>query len=331
MIAKNPSSATELVDYLHDVYLTDRINLRQSTVQQIEVSIKIFGRFLERPATIDDLRKDTIVKFMAWYAGLVKGSTVNAKRKDLVAIWRVAWDKGDTRCAVRKIPRAREEKLEPEAYFLDTMQAIIKRAGELDGTVGTSGKHRWSIPRSLWWTALLTTQYSTAARIGALRQAKTADCDLARRTLTLRAKTQKQNAEQSFTLIPDAVRAIEAIYDPTREDLFWWPYCRRYFHDYYDRHIIKPLGIPSTGRSMDKTHKIRRTTLSYVAVQNRHQAYNLAGHRNPETTDRHYLDPRIVNPDGASLLVPSLSADPTDDPSSDPDEPAIFSMADYVG
>lgn len=316
---------TPLRDYFREVYIPDRVNLRPGTIEQFQVSIRMFDRFLNRPSTIDDLCQETIACFMSWYVAKVAASTVNAKRKDLLALWRTAWDRHDTRKAPRKIRRAKEAYHEPRAYSLETMQEIIKQAGKLRGTVGDPKKHQFAIPRAQWWTALILTQYSTAARIGAVRATRTTDCDLGRRTLRLRAETQKQNRDQTFTLIPDAVAAIREIYDRRREYLFWWPYKRRYFHDCYNRLIIKPLGFDPEPGAMNRTHKIRRTTLSHVAAQNKDQAFKLAGHRDPATTERHYLDPAIVNPDGAALYVPSL----TSSSRPDPDSPDVISIEDY--
>ncbi len=315
---------TQLHSYLNKTYAEDRINLRETTLAQIRTSIRAFERFLERAAMIADLQEDTVTSFLAWYSQFVVGRTVNAKRKDLLALWRLAWDKHHTRIGPRHIARARESQPEPEAYDLATMKAILDQASKIPGTIGRPAKDPWVIPRADWWTALMASQYSTAARIGALRSTLTVDCDLRAGTLLLRAKEQKQNRDQSFTLMPEAVEAIRAIYDPNRKYLFWWPYCKRYFYTCYDRFIIKPLGIVPKRKSMEKTHKIRRTTLSHVASKDREAAYQLAGHRDRRTTDQHYLDPRIVNPQGAAPLIPSLKNLPPTPPDDDPDDGMIL-------
>ncbi len=125
------TAQTTLQSYLETVYVEDRINLRASTVSAICYSIRAYARFLERSPTIADLNKDTITSFMAWYAQRVAGSTVNAKRKDLLALWRVAWDKRHTRVAPRKIARARESQPEaPKSVVIHRLEVHQRGKGK---------------------------------------------------------------------------------------------------------------------------------------------------------------------------------------------------------
>lgn len=326
-----PDKHTPLRAYFREVYVPDRVNLRAGSIAQIETTIAIFGRHLGRAPTIDDLDEPTLRQFKAAYsAGLVPGqqqrppsaATVNSKLRDLCALWRLAWDKHDTRKAPRKIRRAREDRRQPVAYSLAEMRQILQEAGRMQGTVGTAGRHPHVIAGGLWWTALILTCYSTAARIGALLAVRAEDYDGTR--IFLRAKTQKQHADQSVWPSAEAIVAIDAMHDARRATLFWWPYGRRYLYRCH-RRLLDRAGIVSTRRGMDQFQKYRRTGLSHVAAQNEDQAVKLAGHSSPAITRRNYLDPDIVNPSGAALLVPSL-ADPPGDP--DPD-PIVLSIQDY--
>lgn len=330
---KKPAPDTTLLDYFTDVYVPDRVNLRDPTISQIRVTLRIFGRFLSRPATLDDLDENTLNSFKAAYSAgtlpeqkhAAAAATVNSKLRDLRAIWATAWDRHHTRKAPRKIRRAREERRQPKAYSLAEMRRILSQARSLTGTVGIIGREPFVIERRLWWPALILACYSTAARIGATMAVRTADYD--GRRIYLRAENQKQHADQTVWPNQEAIEAIDAIYDPRRLYLFWWPYSRRYLYRFHKQSILDAAGIVSTRKGMDQFQKYRRTGLSHVAAQNEDQAVKLAGHSSPAITRRNYLDPDIVNPEGAAALVPNLTPDPHDDPNG----PAILPMSGYAG
>ena len=333
MIAKNSTPTMTLKRYLLDVYRPDRVNLRTKTVDQMLTSLRRFEAFLGRPSTLQDLDEQTFNDFKAAYGGgnledqkrSPAAATVNSKLRDLCAIWQLAWDRHDIRKAPRKIRRARLPKRQPKAYTLAQMRLILKQAQSLAGTVGLVGRDPHVIERRLWWPALIHTCYSTAARIGALLSASPQDYD--GRRLFLRAENQKQGADQTVCLSAEAIKAVDAIYDPRRPELFWWPYGRRYLWRYHKKRILDPAGIVSTRKGMDQFQKYRRTGLSYIAAENEDQAVKVAGHSSPAITRRNYLDPDIVNPTGAAEFIPSLTETPPDDP----EGPNVLSMADYVG
>ena len=332
MIAKSTSPTTTLKYYLLDVYRHDHM-LRAVTVDQMLTSLRRFEAFLCRPSTLQDLDEQTINDFKKSYAGGMltdqKGvkpaaATINSKLRDLCAIWQLAWDRHDTRKAPRKIRRARLPKRQPKAYTLAQMRLILKQAYSLAGTIGLVGRDPHVIERRLWWPALIHTCYSTAARITALLSATPEDYD--GRRLFLRAENQKQDADQTVWLSDDAIKAVDAIFDPRRPELFWWPYGRRYFWRFHKERILDPAGIVSTRKGMDQFQKYRRTGLSYIAAQNEDQAVKVAGHSSPAITRRNYLDPDIVNPTGAAEFLPSLTETPPDDPQG----PDVLPIADYA-
>jgi len=307
---------TSLSKYLLDVYVPDRTNLRPPTIEQMRVSIRIFDRFLGRNATLNDLDEETICGFKkAYAAGQVAGQkttpqpdTICSKLRDIEAIWRTAWNRRHTRKAPRKITRPRKPKRQPKAYSLQEMRQIIAQVETLPGTVGVANVHPFVIERKLWWRALVLCYDG--------------------RALYLRAEHQKQHADQTVWPNADGIDAIEAIYDPKRPTLFWWPYRRDYLYRYHKRAILVPAGIEvnRTRKGMDQLQKYRRTGLSHVAAQSEDLAVKLAGHSSPAITRRNYLDPDIVNPHGAAALVPSLAPPPED-----PDDPPIYKIADHAG
>lgn len=139
--------------------------------------------------------------------------------------------------------------------------------------------------------------YDTAARIGAILQTRPEDVDLANRTVFLRASTQKQNADQLFYLSAQAVDALAPIYDPGRELVWPWPYNRRTLWLRFRRQIVNPAGVrtPPGGRQL--FHRLRRTSLSYMAKHDIRLAVEAAGHSDEKITRGHYIDPEIAAPD----------------------------------
>ena len=134
-------------------------------------------------------------------------------------------------------------------------------------------------------------------------RARTADCDVARGVLTIRADGQKTKRAQVFALPPEAVKAIAAIHDRRRELLWPWPFHRsRLFARFRRLAERAELDCPKTGRQL--FYRLRRTHISYCWATSPALAQHQAGHSSPIVTLR-YVSPMIVMPPTVVGVVPS--------------------------
>lgn len=285
---------------LIDNYAAARIGLRPGTIEQLRVTVRLMERYAGRPLTVSDLSPELAAGFLA--AGIKHGrspSTVNSKRRALLTLWRFAHRSGlapQRPPDAEAVPRLREPKRVPVAWSVAEIERLITTARFLPGRVGT-------VPRRYWWPALFLTLYDTASRVGAMLCALTADCDLRERRLLVRAELTKTWADSLYSIHDQTVAAIAAIYDPSRELLFLWPYCRHHLFSTC-RRIVQVAGLNADTRGHDLFHKIRRTNLSYCAASSMGLAQQQAGHADPRTTVRHYIDPRISRGQSAVDVLP---------------------------
>ncbi|MGB4727681.1 MAG: hypothetical protein WBH86_09770, partial [Thermogutta sp.] len=110
----------------------------------------------------------------------------------------------------------------------------------------------------------------------------------------LRALTNKNKREQVFAIPDDLAVILQQIKVPPREKIWEHPYnpkwpCRAL------RRIVDRVGIPAP-RSMHGQlfQKMRRTCITWTAVNDLNMATRVAGHASPETTIKHYVDPRML-------------------------------------
>jgi len=98
------------------------------------------------------------------------------------------------------------------------------------------------------------------------------------------------------------------IQDPPREKVWWHPYgekwpCRAL------RRIVDAAGIPAPKNMHGQLfQKMRRTCITWTAVADLSLATRVAGHASPDTTIRHYVDPRMfgaIQPVVPQIQIPS--------------------------
>jgi len=291
-----------LSNFLANIYVPARLDLRPSSIEQLAVTIRLLDRHLGRPAKVAELSTQLVRQFLFVYRSHVAPATVNDKRRHLMALWRFAHEEGHCRNAPGKIATMKEPQRLPEAWTITEIEALLATCRALPGDVG-------SIPRRYWWAACVLTVYDTGGRIGAVRSTLTADFSCAERCLVVRSEVDKSYRDRLFWLSDQTVAAIAAIHDPHQPELFPWPYCRQYLWRFFRRQIVEPAGLQATTRGMGLFHKLRRTTLSYLAVQDLAIAQQQAGHSDPRLTLRRYVDPKIAQTRSAVDILPRPNLD----------------------
>ncbi len=185
---------------------------------------------------------------------------------------------------LRKLP---EEKKLPTAWTKDQVEALLRAASQQPG-------HVCGLPASKFWPTLILLILNTALRIGAAMSIRTADVDLQRGFLVVRASKQKQKAEQFFMLSPRTIEAIQAIWDPDRPMLLPWQANLLTLKRHFAK-ICKLAGVPAGGHS-GYFHRGRCTAVKHAWTISPEYARLLAGHASADTTVAHYVDPRIATP-----------------------------------
>jgi len=230
-------------------------------------------------------------------------ATIATYRRMLASV--LAFGQRHGYCESCDLPQVRVRRRIPTAWTAAEVARIVATAKTWPGMVA-------DCRAGDWWPALLLTIYWTAARVGSVVAAKTSDwhpeCDI------LLLRRTKNGDPASHRLHEQAASAVGRIYDPRTEWLFPWPHNRRrLFADC--RRIIEAAGVPCPRQAFGLFHKLRRTTLSYCWAADPAVAQRQADHASPETTRRHYVDPRIVGANGrcAADVLPVLQLPPAAD------------------
>lgn len=271
-----------------------------------------------RNVTLGDLSDELLKYAMSWQLsrGRTEG-TANRLYRTIKAVWRDAFDRG----LVAALPRTKkfeEPTREPRAWTLAEYGQIIGAAEQEPGWVGAA-LARDFFPAYGWFI------YATGARQG-VTLAVPAECfDETRGEVTLPAELQKDDAEQIFSLLPQAVAAIAKLRSRQRN-------LERLFGDYRGsvtafnrrwRKIIVRAGLrekPEDVTRRELSHMIRRTFATQVVINSDEEtARQLLGHSHISVT-RKYIDKRQVGGPSARDLVPPLrpTPEPTDPPPTPP-------------
>ena len=226
-------------------------------------------------------------------------TTVNHHRARVLAVWRTAFDLGK----ISALPRIKKLKAnwdEPDAWDENEAARIVEAAGNLD-LMPICG-----IPANKWWRAFLLVAYWTGLRRGSLLKLRRTDVNLDSGWLHVRPTGIKTRRGKRFRLGPDAIAALREIWLPEREHVFPWYGCPNSTRLYF-RRILQSAGIqPSQRRSMNQTHKWRRTVATIAAQRGGlAAAVALMGHSGEEMT-RRYIDPTKLPGNDATQLLPAL-------------------------
>lgn len=283
--------------FLEGDYLPSRLGMRPSSAEQIQVAVNLLDQWAGRPVRVRHLTDRLVTGFLADYLADHAPSTVNSKRRALLTVWRAAHRLGLAR-PPGNIPRVREPVRVRQAWRKPEVEQLVRYCLGLEGMID-------GVPRRDYYSSLVITEYYTGARITALRQTRTADCNLADRLLVLRAETQKPNRDEVVALPDQAVAAIRRLYNPHRELIWPWPYCRRWWWGAF-RAIVEGAGLKVDRNGLGLFHRLRRTNLSYIAREDFRMAVQQAGHSSGSMTWR-YIDQRIAPRRSGGELMPPLN------------------------
>lgn len=306
-----PDGCTDCVPRLADlltIYKQFKLPFAaDQTLYQHDLNLRRFGEYLGHDPTILDLRDDAIAGAMVWMIrkqGLAPASA-NKLRDNLCALWkwaagkRIMLEKAGLvvpQMDLPEVPAMTEPERLPVAWTRAQLAVLWDGCSRLPGMIGT-------IPAAVWMHSLHAVCWDSVDRITAVTSTRWRDVDLAAGWITLRAEVRKGHRRPKLVRPhPSTIELLRRSYeaDP-RRDLIWeWPYHRTYLWRWYRENVLIPCGLPA---DRDHSfHALRRSGLSYVDAAGG-DAQRMAGHSSRETTERHYIDPRVSPPTQPSDLL----------------------------
>lgn len=275
-----------LMEFFEQVYRQLRlIQATAGTIQQYQVAIGSFDRFLGRPATLNDLREEVVTAFMG--AILKDGNspvTANGKANYLKTLARFAKRKGKITDDLSDVQKLRAPRRLPTAWTLAEMEKLIHGCRQTEGRI-------CGVPAPAWWVAFVLTAYDTGLRRRALLAMRFADLDFDQGILHVPAENMKTLVAQSFKLHPQTIEALLASVPPDRELVFPMHFQIDTFNHRF-KQVLMRAGLPFTRRDM--AHKLRRTCASHIAAKmGVALAVKQLGHLDPSCINR-YVDPTFT-------------------------------------
>lgn len=251
-----PLVERSLVRFFDDVYRPVRLGRSpKHTIEDYRRSVREFATFLGRDSSLDDLTEMAVEDFMASLPHLAP-ETINGHRRNLLAIWRMAWRRRQLAEPPREVMKLVEPKHARQAWTVEEVGRIIAASRRERGSA-------FGIPLREWWPALLYLLYDTGLRIGAAMQLPRGSFQ-ADGWLIVPHSIQKHKADQPLKLSQETISAVSIVLAKSRESNWLLPhvYETKTLQNHL-RRILERAGLPA-GR-LDLFHKLRRTSATLVA------------------------------------------------------------------
>lgn len=286
-------------ELLNDRYAVLK-GLRDRTVHMINETIDRLEEFLGREATLEDFTDLQMARFLRWRAQtprkgrLASPATVAKDKAHLSSLAALAARK---RLIPEFIdfPRLKVPTRPPRGYTVDEVSAIIREARHAYGRVGP-------VPAAWLFMTLVRACWETGERVGGLLAVRWGEVDLDRRVITILGEGRKDRT----TTIERQISGDLAEWMATQrrgENNLVWPWLEHRKQDTIYQclaKICRRAGVTPRG-----FHAIRKASGSYVKAGGGDATEHL-GHASARTTQKHYLDTRIVGQQSALDFLPPL-------------------------
>lgn len=276
----------QLMRFYSELFVPLFLRAAKPRTRQLYVtSITNLGKYLERPAMLEDLNDLAVNGYLVHFRDLGRSPYTVAKERDnLLAIWRFACRKGKLQ-EWPDVPRETLPENAPAAFLEHELQSLIGVCRKVAGYVG-------DVLAADFWTAIVLVIWDTGERIGAVSELRWSDVDLHENWVNFRAETRKRGRKfMLHRMSAETAEAFKRIKAASKSELiFAWPLSPTYLWDRFGV-ILERAGIAKANRK--KFHAIRSSVASYYEAAGG-DATALLGHSDRKITRRHYLDPRIV-------------------------------------
>ena len=132
----------DLQKYFDSIYWPRKIGRSQNTKRLYAVTIRVFGRFLGRPATVADLDDDTASAFIAFRAENVSLFAADKDRRNLSAIATFAAKKRHL-AEFPDYPRVSLPKRNPRALTIAEIDRVLTACSRVPGMIGAARACDW--------------------------------------------------------------------------------------------------------------------------------------------------------------------------------------------
>jgi integrase len=243
-----------------------------------------FDEFLGRPGTLDDLDDVVVSQFLAHRLTdpkrPVRRTTVLKDRVQLLAIANYAAKKRLIPEFLTLKPMRAAGRL-PQAYMPDDVHRLLDVCRQLPGLEA-------GLPRAWWWSTHLGVFVETAGRIGEIKVLCWRHVDRDRQVVLYEAESRKGKTRDIERGISSGLAELLEQHRGAPEAPVWPWVLGNEMRYHRLRQLCKKAGVTYRG-----FHAFRKTAASVVAAQGG-SAQQLLDHDRASTSERHYLDNRIV-------------------------------------
>lgn len=267
---------------------------RPNTKRLYRETLRLFERWLQRPARLADLNDETVSRYAAWRLSTGRAKrTVNKDLFNLLAIWRWCHKKG----LVKNWPDVELEKPPtrvPVALLRKELALVRKAILSESAPVGDCTGPKF-------WLALFLLIWDSGERIGAVMGLTWERVDLQAGWVRFVAEDRKgATADSAVPIAADTIAALSEL--ATRHGrhckVFRWPYAPTYIY-YRLAKIMRRAGLPDD--RLHKFHCWRKSFASHYEAAGGNVT-EWFGHSSRKIT-RAYLDPRICQRTAAKDIL----------------------------
>lgn len=275
-----------LTKFFSDVYRPLRLRGRsENTSRLYHATIAAYGRWLRAEGiatepSLEHLDELLLARYLEHRASTRSPYTSEKERSQLMSLARLA----NERRLIDRLPTCPPGVLPdkvPTAWSAEELRTLYKAASQARGIVA-------GVQASIWFPAAISLAFETGERIGALLA--TERSDYRRPSLTVQPESRKgKRRGRVYSLSEATCDRLDALAGCSGTKLLPWDMAPTYLYNRL-RKILKAAGL--SGKRMG-FHQVRRSAISHIAAAGA-DPVQFAGHTNPATTKRWYLDPRMT-------------------------------------
>lgn len=214
--------------------------------------------------------------------------TVANERRNLLTLWRWAWESGHVTQPPRGVMRITQRPAPVQAWTMADLAKIV------DCTKDCWGEElRCGVSKGLVLRTWLILGYETGARYGDLWNMNEGDIE----GNVIRWQTSKTNVCQHRRLTPKCMRDVNAMLQKTPDGRILGWVCNK-------RHAMRLMQKYLASHGMSGSSKwLRRSSATHVEIVRPGKAKAFLGHKSPMMADKHYIDHSQIQSE--DIVVPS--------------------------
>lgn len=281
---------------MHLTALIDLLRLERdvkiSTIKQLSYTVRLFGRYLERIATIDDLNDDAANRWIEWLTTTPsrlgrprKKATIKSQRDNLVTLWLFAWETDRVDQQPRRVKRIRLPRTLPEAWTEQQAAEWLSACDRIGGVVASC-----MAPARLVMRTWSLAAWDTAARACDLLELRRSEIS-AEGALVI--QQEKTGYPVLCRLRPETMAAIDDLCKLHGADKIF-PFSRATLDHHWQkvRKEAAKMGLEGTPK------KLRKSRATSAERRERGSAPEILGHvPGSRVAYQHYVDRMQILPD----------------------------------